>query len=85
MGPYMRVKLPSHSLLRVSIELNEVETSIKKPASLIMYVVTLENDVQEQGKKAVTKNRAGPCLRLSISVNPSSSAAWTHIFLDNSR
>ena len=49
----MRVRSPktSHLLLRFSIELNEVETSIKKPASWILYVVTSENDVQKQDKK----------------------------------
>jgi len=47
----MRVKLPKTSrlLLRFSVELNDVETSIKKPASLILYMVTLENDVQYWG------------------------------------
>jgi len=33
------------------MKLNEVETSIKKPTSLIFYVVTLELDIQKQEKK----------------------------------
>jgi len=37
--------------MRFSIELNEVETSVEKPASVILYVVTLKNDVQKQEKK----------------------------------
>jgi len=41
----------SHLFLRFSIKLNKVETSVKKLASLIFYVVTLERDVQKQQKK----------------------------------
>jgi len=45
----------AYLLLRFSIELNEVETSVKKPPSLILFVVTLENDVQRQKKKQQQK------------------------------
>jgi len=47
----------------------------------MLCVVTLENDVQKQEKKAVMKIRAGPRLR-SISEDLCGSAAWTHIFLN---
>jgi len=60
----VRGKLPntSHLPVRYAIELNKVETIVKNPASMILYVVASENDVQKQDK-AVTKNTADPCLR----------------------
>ena len=48
----MREKLPKTiATFALLIELNEVEASIKKPASLILYVFTSEIDVQKQEKK----------------------------------
>jgi len=50
----MRVKLRKTIaiyFLALLIELNEVEASTKKPASLILYVITSVNDVQKQEKK----------------------------------
>jgi len=54
----MRVKLPK-TIVSYFCELGEVETSIRKPASLIFYVFTIENDDQKQEKNSNNKTPDG--------------------------